>query len=139
MTAVGETITIRVPFKIRRRGGRKLVPTPDGLLMASTPSVDNAMIKALARAFRWRRLLEDGSYRTMEELAAAEGINASYVSRVLRLTILAPDIVKSIMDGTHASAVTLAVLMKPFDVIWKRQDCLRYGRKFALALPPTAA
>jgi hypothetical protein len=125
MTAEGESITIRVPFNIRRRGGRKLVLTPDGLPMVSAPSVDNAMIKALARAFRWRRLLEDGSYRTMEELAAAEGINASYVSRLLRLSILAPSIVSSIMDGTHASAVTLAVLMKPFDVVWKSQETLR--------------
>jgi hypothetical protein len=83
------------------------------------------MIKALARGFRWRRLLEDGSYRTMEELAAAEGINASYVSRLLRLTILAPDVVTSIMDGTQSAAVTLGVLMQPFEVSWKRQASLR--------------
>jgi hypothetical protein len=125
MTFEAETITVRVPFKIRRRGGRKLVLTPDGRPVASAPSIHNAMIKALARAFRWRRLLEDGSYRTLEELAASEGINASYVSRVLRLTILAPDIVKSILDGTHSSSLGLAALMRPFDVIWNEQDKLR--------------
>jgi hypothetical protein len=121
MTVEGESITVRVPFKIRRRGGRKLVLTPDGLPMGGTARVDNAMIKALARAFRWRRLLEDGSYRTMEELAAAEGINASYVSRVLRLTILAPDIVSSIMEGAHASGVTMVALMNPLPLAWREQ------------------
>jgi hypothetical protein len=121
MTVERETIIVRVPFKIRRRGGRKLVLTPDGLPMVGAPRVDNAMVKALARAFRWRRLLEDGSYRTMEELAAAEGINASYVSRVLRMTLLAPDIVASVLDGTQSAAITLDVLMKPFPMYWQEQ------------------
>jgi hypothetical protein len=121
MTVEGETITVRVPFKIRRRGGRKLVLTPDGLPMVGGPRADNAMIKALARAFRWRRMLEDGRYRTMEELAAAEGINASYVSRVLRLTILTPDIVTSIMDGTQSAAISLTSLLRPLPAAWCAQ------------------
>ena len=76
---------------IRKRGGRKLVLVPAGIATAPDRSrVDSAMIKALARAFRWRKLLETGAHGTIEELGAAEKINSSYVSRVLRLTLLAP-------------------------------------------------
>ena len=73
-----------------------------------------AAAKALARAFRRRKLLETGVYGTIEELAAAEKINSSYVSRILRLTLLAPDVVKAILNGKHAPKVTLATLMQPF-------------------------
>lgn len=77
-----------------------------------------AMVKALARAFRWRKLLETGVFATVEEIAAAEKINASYVSRVLRLTLLAPNIVEAILDGRQPAEMTLAVLMEPFAVGW---------------------
>ena len=89
----GRCITVRVPMAFTKRGGRKLVISPDGVAtVASTrPRVDNTMVKALARAFRWRKLLETGAHATIEEIAAAEKINPSYVSRVLRLTLLAPD------------------------------------------------
>ena len=80
---------VRVPFSIRKRGGRKLVVVPAGSAATpSRPQVDNTMVKALARAFRWRKLLETGAYGTIEELAAAEKINASYVSRILHMTLL---------------------------------------------------
>src|SRR3546814_14185228 len=78
---------------LRRRGGRKLVIAPDDTDWATErPRVDNAMVKALARAFRWRSLLETGVHGTIGEIAAAEKINPSYASRVLRLTLLAPDL-----------------------------------------------
>ena len=97
---VPDVVRVRVPFAIRKRGGRKLVLVPGGTDAGpDRPRVDNAMIKALARAFRWRKLLETGVYGTIEELAAAEKINSSYVSRVLRLTLLAPEIVEAILEG----------------------------------------
>ena len=105
MANVGErsvgTVTVRVPMTFRNRGGRKQVIAPDGApsWVPARARVDNTMIKVLARAFRWWKLLETGVYATVEELAAAEKINASYVSRVLRLTLLAPDIVEAILDG----------------------------------------
>jgi hypothetical protein len=80
------------------------------------------MIKALARAFRWRKLLEAGVFAAVEEMAAAEKINASYVSRVLRLTLLAPDIVESILAGRQPSDMTLAILTKPFPAAWGEQS-----------------
>ena len=79
------------------------------------------MIKALARAFRWRKLLETGVYGTIEELAAAEKINSSYVSRVLRLTLLAPDIVETILEGRQPVEMTLAALMRPLPRLWQEQ------------------
>jgi hypothetical protein len=79
------------------------------------------MIKALGRAFRWRKLLEVGVYVTVEEIAQAEKINTSYVSRVLRLTLLAPEIVEAILDGRQPADMTLAVLMRPFPVVWREQ------------------
>src|SRR5688572_13528211 len=101
----GRTITVRVPISIRKRGGRKVVLAPDG--MQHDPrklrcrQADNAMVKALARAFRWRDMLEASTCSTVKEIAVNERINESYVSRVLRLTLLAPEIVESIVDGNH--------------------------------------
>jgi hypothetical protein len=118
----GRTITIHVPIWIRRRGGRKLVFALDGTNATTTPicrRVDNAM--AIARAFRWREMLEDGTHATIAEIAAAEKINESYVGRVLRLTLLAPEIVEGILDGRQPAQMTLATLMRPFPVLWSAQ------------------
>jgi hypothetical protein len=79
------------------------------------------MVKALARAFRWRKLLETGAYGTIEELAGTERINPPYVSRILRLTLLAPGTIEAILDGRQPTEVTLAQLMKPFPVGWNQQ------------------
>ena len=119
----GRSITVRVPMAFAKRGGRKLVISPDGVstVAATRPCVDNTMVKALARAFRWRKLLETGVFVTVEEIADAEKINPSYVSRVLRLTLLAPDIVEAILDGRQPAEMTLAVLMRPFAQVWQEQ------------------
>ena len=79
------------------------------------------MIRAIARAFRWREMLENGKYATIAEIAAAEKINDSYVGRVLRLTLLAPDIVEAILYGGQPAEVTLGGLMQPFAVEWPEQ------------------
>ena len=119
----GRTITVRVPMAFAKRGGRKLVISPDGAsaVVSTRPRIDNTMIKALDRAFRWRKLLETGVFVTVEEIATAEKINASYVGRVLQLTLLSPDIVETILDGRQPAAMTLANLMKPFPVGWREQ------------------
>jgi hypothetical protein len=79
------------------------------------------MVKAIARAFRWREMLENGTHATISEIAAVEKINESYVGRVLRLTLLAPDIVEAILGGWQPAEMTLAVLMRPFAVAWTEQ------------------
>ena len=115
-----------VPLAIRKRDGRKLVLVPGGTdPVPDRLRVDNAMIKALGRAFRWRKPFETGVYGTIEELAAAEEINASYVSRMLRLTLLAPNIVEAILDGRHAPVLTLSRMMKPFPADWEKQEWAR--------------
>ena len=123
-TSDGRTVTVRIPMSIRRRGGRKLVLAPDGTTdtwAAPCRRIDNAMVKALARAFRWREKLENGTHATIAEIAAAEKINESYVGRVLRLTLLAPDIVEAIVSGRQPAEMTLAGLMRPFPVGWREQ------------------
>ena len=123
LSADGRTLTVSVPMTFAKRGGRKLVISPDGAPSWAPPRrrVDNVMVKAVARALRWRKLLETGAYGTVEDIGAAEKINASYVSRVLRLTLLAPDIVEAILDGRQPPTMTLAALMNPFPVAWREQ------------------
>lgn len=125
LTRDGRTLTVRIPISIRRRGGRRLVLAPDGTNVTTRPvcrHIDNAMVKAIARAFRWREMLENGTHATIAEIAAVEKINESYVGRVLRLTLLAPDIVEAILGGRQPAELTLAVLMRPFPVEWKAQE-----------------
>ena len=118
-----QTVTISVPFAIRKRGGRKLVITPDGTAATPAPRarVDSALLKALARGFRWRKLLETGDYATIEEVAEADKINASYVSRVLRMTLLAPEIVEAILAGRQPEGLSMARAMQPFPMEWIKQ------------------
>jgi hypothetical protein len=121
VSADGETITVHIPLTFRKRGGRKLVVTPDGAKWARRPRVDNAMVKALARAFRWRRMLDTGVHATIEDLARAKGVAPSYVSRVLRLTLLAPEIVEAILDGRQPVELQLDDLLEGFPLEWEVQ------------------
>jgi len=122
MTGVAQMLTVRVPLAVRKqRGGRKLVLMPGGIASRGSSAADTTLVKALARAFRWRRMMEAGRYATLNELAAAEKINSSYVSRMLRLTLLAPDIVEAILDGRQPDGVALPGLMKGFSVEWSTQ------------------
>lgn len=125
----GETVNIKIPFRLHKRGGRKILIAPEGAVgwVPQRARVDNAMVKAIARAHRWRRLLESGEYASITDLAAAERINQSYVCRILRLTLLAPNIVEVILDGRQKGRVDLAMLMEPFPVDWRKQ-CDAFGR-----------
>lgn len=119
MSDAAQTLTVVIPLRVKPRGGRKAMATPGVLALERRQDV--TLIKAVARAFRWRRMLETGHFATINELAAAEKINSSYVSRVLRLTLLAPDIVDAILDGRQPEGMTLPRLMKPLPVEWDRQ------------------
>ena len=118
----GRSLTVRVPLALRKRGGRKLVVAPDrGSWIAPRFRVDNVLVKALARAHRWRRILESGEFSTLQELAAAERINPSYLSRMPRLTLLSPAVVDVILDGEQSSGLQLSALLIPFPTEWSRQ------------------
>jgi len=127
MTAA-TSITVRVPLAIRRRGGRKVIVTPEGCsapgLAPARTRADPALVKALARAHRWKRMLESGRYASLRELAAAEKVDRGYLGRILQLTLLAPDIVEAILDGRQAAETTLPVLLEPFPVHWDEQSAL---------------
>ena len=107
----------------KKRGGRKVIVLPDGTQGNPAPraSIDNTMVKALARAFRWQALLENGIFGCLDEIGKAERIAPSFVSRVIRLALLAPDIVDAILDGRRPAHLTLRDLMGPFPVRWDRQ------------------
>ena len=120
-TPIPDTVTLHVPFRIVKRGGRKEMQLPEGVKQPRR--TDNTLVKALARAFRWKQLLESGEFATIAELAEREGIAPSYMTRVLRLTLLAPDVVEAILDGRQGSDATLSKLLEPFPAEWRSQ-CL---------------
>lgn len=117
---IPETVTLHVPFRVVMRGGRKEMQLPEGA--AQPRRTDSTLVKALARAFRWKRMLESGEFATIAELAEREGIAPSYMTRVLRLTLLAPDMVEAILDGKQGPEVTLARLLEPFKLDWAAQN-----------------
>lgn len=116
---VPETVTVHIPFRLVKRGGRKEMQLPDGA--SSQRKIDNTLIKALARAFRWKRMLESGEFTTMAELAEHEEIAPSYMTRVLRLALLAPKIVEAIVNEKQGPEVTLGRLLEPFPADWTTQ------------------
>jgi hypothetical protein len=117
--SIPDTMTIHVPFRVVKRGGRKEMQLPDGAAHARKP--DNTLIKALARAFRWKRMLDSGEFMSAAELAEHEGIAPSYMTRVLRLTLLRPTRVEAILLGNENERTSLAELMEPFPAEWVRQ------------------
>lgn len=119
------TITVHVPLKLTHRGGRKTImrQMPRLLPAVTRQRVDDPIIKAIARAYRWRPLIEDGTYASITELAKAKGVNQSYACRVLRLTLLAPNIIEGILDG-RISNLSLAPLVKPLSATWDIQMTL---------------
>ena len=114
-----DTVTVHIPFRFVTRGGRKAMQMPDGA--SSQRKADSALVKALARAFRWKRMLESGEFATIAELAEREGIAPSYMTRVMRLTLLAPEIVEAILDGKQQPELRLPQVLKPFPSIWMQQ------------------
>jgi hypothetical protein len=119
------SLTVRVPLAIKARGGRKVIVSPDGTARSLDgrqvrTTADPALTKALARAFRWQRMLSDGGYASISEIARAEKIDRGYVGSVLRLTLLAPEIVEAALAGTGAG-MALPRLLQPFPVAWVDQ------------------
>ncbi len=125
------TVVVTLPITIRKRGGLKQILAPDGTDYIPARKPDGALIKAIARAFRWRKMLETGAHTTLAELALAERINPSYVSRILRLTLLAPDLVDAILNAQQPETLTLAKAMEAFPLEWKMQIWAEDAEKLA--------
>jgi hypothetical protein len=127
----GSTLVVRIPMRFQRRGGRKRIVAPDGgeIVLTSKPQPDGTLVKALARAWRWQRMLDEGAYATVSEIGDAENISKSYVSRILRLALLAPDIVNAILAGSTDQGMVLEHLERPLPASWEEQrGCLLSAR-----------
>jgi hypothetical protein len=117
-------IEIRVPITLRRRGGRKLIIAPDtdnGRAGVLPSDQDLTLVKAIARGFRWRKLMEHGVYQSVDEIASKEKIDRSYVSRLLRMTLLAPEIVEMVLAGRQPRGINLQMLKRPIPDCWQEQ------------------
>jgi len=127
------SITVHVPLNIQRRGGRKVVIAPDGSVLPQArpslvpPTADPVLVKALARAFRWKRMLDEDRYASARELAEAEGVKPSYAAGMLRLTLLAPEIIEAILGGHQPGGLTLDLLLKSFPLLWPEQSGISHG------------
>ena len=121
-----EVISIDIPMTFKKRGGRKVIVLPDAAHGHPEPkaTIDNTMLKSLARAFRWQKLLENGTYTCLDDIARSEKISASFLSRYYRLVLLAPDIVEAILDGRQPAQMTMKDLLVPFSFEWEKQRTL---------------
>jgi hypothetical protein len=120
-----EALTIEVPLAFKKRGGRKQIITPDGTCAPvaadhQRSGKNPALVRALARAYRWQHMLETGSYASITELAKAEEVNRSYLCRMLRLTLLAPEITCSIVNDVTVH-LSLNELMRSGPCVWNEQ------------------
>jgi hypothetical protein len=122
----GSTLVLRIPMRFQRRRGRKRIVAPDGgeIVPVSKPQPGGTLLKALARARRWQRLLEEGVYASVSEIGEAEGIDKGYVSRILRLALVAPEIVEAIVEGRADAHPPLRKLERPLPNSWDEQRML---------------
>jgi hypothetical protein len=124
----GDIVTVHIPVVFRQRAGRKQIIGPSGSPpWSQAPRVDAALLKAIIRAYRWREMLESGEYASAADLAKAERVNASYLSRILRLTLLAPEIIEAIVMGRQPSTLQLDDLLKLLPAVWARQHSELFG------------
>ncbi|MBF0140577.1 MAG: hypothetical protein HQL74_09895 [Magnetococcales bacterium] len=115
----GKIIVVTIPMALKRRGGRKWIIAPEG--MDDAPPREETLAKLVAKAHKWLKMLESGKSPSVRALADQEGLDESYVARVLRLTLLAPDIVAAIIDGQQPDILTWRELRKPFPILWTEQ------------------
>lgn len=114
------SLTLNIPIKIKRRGGSKRITLPNGEEgMANLPKKPTAMQLALARGHRWLSMLESGEVKTMRELAAREGVDSSYVSRMINLTLLPPWTIAAILDDALPDDAILFDMAVDPPVVWE--------------------
>ena len=118
----GTTIVVSIPMVMRRRGGRKLIIAPNGMETAPpAPTRDETLARLVSKAHQWLRMIESSKFPSIKALAEHEKMDDSYLAKVLRLTLLAPDIVMAILDGRQPDVLTWRELAKPFPVLWAEQ------------------
>jgi hypothetical protein len=119
-----ESEMTHILMTFRARAGKTVIVLPDGSrgVVRRGATIDNSMVKLIVRGFRWQRMLYEGKFTSIEDLSAAEKINPSYVSRVLRLAFLSPKVVQAIMDGKQPAWLTMKDLLRPHPNDWSEQE-----------------
>lgn len=121
------TITVHIPIRFQTRGGRKYIIAPDAIPDAyQQPKESSSILKAIAQAFHWKDMIDRGEVMSVTDLARTIKMNESYVARVMRLNLLAPDIIKALLDGRQPKGLSLLDLFKPIPASWDEQR-ERYG------------
>ncbi|MCL5105216.1 MAG: hypothetical protein M1133_14040 [Armatimonadetes bacterium] len=124
---------VHIPLNLKRTSGRKRIVTQEDLerqplANAHCTAYRNAMLIAIARGFRWRKLLDEGRYMSIHQMADALGVVAPYMSRLIRLTLLAPDIIEAIVDGREPDGMSIEQLRRPMPLSWGDQQALFMDR-----------
>jgi hypothetical protein len=121
------TITVHIPISFKRHGGRRYILAPDAVADQFLPPKEYApILKAIAQAFQWKEMIDRGKVSSASDLAQSIKVNESYMARVLRLSLLAPDIIEAILDGRQPKQLTLTDLFKPIPLDWEEQR-IKYG------------
>ena len=126
VNAALDTLHIRIPMQFSRRSSRKMIVGPDGktiseMIDAEADNTDYTFISALGKAFSWQRMLDEGKYQTPKELAEKEKVEVTHMNRVMRLTLLAPDIIEAVLNGKQPRTLTLQNVVRGFPISWQEQ------------------
>ncbi len=126
VSASNGSLNVTIPIKITRRGRRKAVTLPDGTALQPREwdNEPTPMQQALVRGYRWLAILESGKARNLAEVAEMEGMDRAYLSRMVNLTTLAPDIVAAILDESLPDHVTLFELAAGTPLLWEEQPAI---------------
>ncbi len=119
-----QRITIFIPMTLKRKGRKRQIVAPEGSNVNPDrdEALDATLFSALARAHYWNNLLKSGECESITEIVELENFDSTpYVSRILRLTTLAPDIQEAIVQGKQPPSLSLADLMSPFPIEWGEQ------------------
>jgi len=118
-----DSLIVNVPLRFKKRAGRKEVILPDAFRDANAARMPHqeALVVALARAYRWQRLLDEGKFKSVSDLAREIGLDVSFAARLLRLTLLAPDVIEAVLIGEEPSGLSLTTLTKQLSVVWEEQ------------------
>ena len=117
----GQSYTVTIPMQMRKRGGRRRIIVPEQVQGSSNRTYAESLAVSVARAHRWKRLIDSGKFASISELALAIGMNFSYAARIYRLTYLAPDIIEAILDGREPDGLSMRVLEHVKTADWHRQ------------------
>ena len=121
MTGTTETIRVVIPLTIRKRNGRPKILPPDDVDARNGRAQDPHVLRAIARAWSWRRQLETGAVSTIQDIAAAEKVSDRFVGRMIRLAYLSPSVLETLVITRKPPALSLNDLMAVAELPWAEQ------------------